>query len=346
MDQVSRDPLEWVQYPSLYYDYFKQPGTIFDIPLWEVDWSYSNPFTAQWCATYSEYEWEVYLENSAARVRLKKREIRRNKYRDINYVFDDTESPELPLIDISEYDIPRTGTRHIVKVTDGWLVAYNAGRYKHNLWWHSDDGSEGYKLSDDFIDMFFTWNNELYALGSTRVGIALLWGDGFSEEFADKYGSKIYKIAKDPEDKWTREVVASAYETPATVCTYDGKLYLVTLGFLLIEISPDYNVVNIIRYGFWYNLFPNSIVIDKQGNIFIGMRQGVAMSNLDDPEKELRWLVPSEQYVKQEMKHFRKHLGTGCDYIDFILPRVQFAIQSSIQAIRYRIHLLWRRMIG
>ncbi len=300
MDLISSDPLEWIEYPPPYFQ-IEAASKPF------AKWSYSEPNVAHYCANRSRFSWKVYNVDGNARVKLHEQRRAVPYYRDIYYPSPDgTLSPLVPDVDITGTDIPRYGARHILKLSDGWLVGYNHGEFGANTWWFSDDGREKYKISDEHIVEFFIWNDTIFAL----EGLAHL----------DCTDGKIITVSQDADNKYEFRVFIELPEAPEASVIHEGELYIVTSDSLIIKVSSNGVASNIVENGFWWSLYPTSIVIDQNRNAFIGMRQGVAMCSLNKQEIELRWLVPSDKYMRQELTKFRRDASRMGHFIDYDLP--------------------------
>ena len=97
---------------------------------------------------YSDTRWEVYLHDRAVRVRP--------------YDPEADNGPALPFAVTRPVSADRTPK--VLRVTDGWLVAWNAGEWGGQLWWFSPDGTESDKISNDQIVAFFEAHGRLFAL--------------------------------------------------------------------------------------------------------------------------------------------------------------------------------------
>jgi hypothetical protein len=300
MGRVSSDPLDWIEYPPPYFD-LEAANRI------PASWSYNEPNLANYCARSSRFSWKLYLENGNARVKLRESDNFFCDYRDIYYFpANSAPLPPFPDVDTTDTDVPEYGERHILKVSDGWLVGYNHGEFGANIWWFSDNGREKYKISDEHIVAFFIWNDRIYAL----EGLAHL---------CNKEGM-IITISQDADNKWASSVFAELPEVPAASVMRKGNLYVVTSDSLIVKVAGNGTVSNIVENGFWWSLYPTSIVIDQNWNAFIGMRQGVAMCSIGKQEPELKWLVPSERYMRQEFINFRRNVSRMGYFVDYDFP--------------------------
>jgi hypothetical protein len=59
-------------------------------------------------------------------------------------------------------------------------------------------------------------------------------------------------------------------------------------------VRPDNRVDVLIDKAFWAGLYPNSIVVDASGTVYIGMRFGVAKLTSASDKWIVAWLVPNK----------------------------------------------------
>src|SRR4051812_45896765 len=95
-----------------------------DLAQW-IDTDPPEPYSHRWgVANRSEHEWVVTLRDGRPQVRLHKRK-------------DETPAPLPFTIKRGSAEEGLAGRRLSIKVSDGWLVAFNAGEFGAGLWWFS-----------------------------------------------------------------------------------------------------------------------------------------------------------------------------------------------------------------
>ena len=57
-----------------------------------------------------------------------------------------------------------------VKISDGWIIGFNAGEFGAGLWWFSPDGKKREKISEDQVVGFFVTDAGLLALEGLAHG--------------------------------------------------------------------------------------------------------------------------------------------------------------------------------
>lgn len=244
-----------------------------DISEWIAVTPPTEP-TSSMAANWSTHEWRVVLENGVVYARQ----------RNIEEV-----SGEKP-----DFEIPASkemnGERHYMLVPDGWLVGFNAGEWGGSLWWFSATGKDNYKISDDQIVSFLKRDGEIMAI------------EGLAHLSISK--GSIIKVEKEKDTgKYVSLRILNLNAAPeAAILDADNSVIVVTTSGLF-KASGD-KLTKIVD-GFWSMLYPNSIVVDAQRNVYIGMRQGVAKISLSDSNQKIDWLVPSKQYLDGEIKSYQ-----------------------------------------
>ncbi len=90
----------------------------------------------------------------------------------------------------------------------------------------------------------------------------------------------------------------------------------------LLRINPSTRKAEVLLDDcFWSMLYPTSIIIDKSGDIFIGMRHGVAKTRKVDGRHKIDWLVPSEEFEKEIERQAEAGLLCGNSIVETSYPR-------------------------
>jgi hypothetical protein len=209
-------------------------------------------------ANWSSDEWVVYLREGRPSVRAQKRS--------------EDDRGKLPFA-------VAKGFRNVqvAKVADGWIVASNYGEFGAELWWFSPEGKSRYQISREHVRGFLQSDRELFAL------------EGLSHKGIDQ--GQVLRIVRGSNGKWRSERVVDLGIAPgAGTRDKDGSLIIVT-NQRLVRVRVGQPVEALLDNVFWEALYPNSIVIDGSGTVYIGMRKGVAKATLKGT-KTLTWLVP------------------------------------------------------
>ncbi len=201
------------------------------------------------------------------------------------------QNPEGPRGDFPPFLIPLAnhtrGRRIGIRVEDGWLVGFNAAEWGGSLWWYSLDGRQQYKISDDQIVQFVKMSDGLFAL----EGLAHL---SLSE-------GKVIKLSKNgPNSSWNSSLWVELPQAPdAGVVHKDGSLIIVTTSGL-VRVIKQRKVETLLEKTFWWGMYPNSVLIDTNNFVFIGMRQGILKWRIGDLPDTMIWLVPSKEFLFEQ----------------------------------------------
>ena len=181
------------------------------------------------------------------------------------------------------------GEIHSVQVTDGWLVAYNAGEFGGSLWWYGADGRQRYKVSNDRICQFLpTKRGGLFAL----EGLAHL----------NLSRGQIVQIKQNGQGQWISTQFVDLGHAP-DVGTIDGDgNFIVSATDTLIKVQPDKTQKVLIEKAFWAGLYPHSIALSPSGDIYLGMRHGVSLIYPLNHAYVAEWFLPNRDFVRARHK--------------------------------------------
>lgn len=174
------------------------------------------------------------------------------------------------------------GEPHVVKVVDGWLVGWNSGEWGGSVSWFSPDGSEKYQVCRDQVIGFFPGNNEVLA----PAGLAHL----------DISYGKLLRLNQSNGHWISRSVVDLKAAPEAAGIDKDGSLIVATTD-RLVRIKSGEELTVILPKAFWRILYPNSLVVGETGNVYIGMRHGVARVEKTGRGYRVLWLVPEKSFL-------------------------------------------------
>lgn len=169
--------------------------------------------------------------------------------------------------------------RFTAKVDDGWIVAFNAGEFGAGLWWFSPDGKRRQKLAEAWIKGFVPTEAGLLALEGIAHG-------------SHSHGGLI-RIDRDSKGRWRTEGFVDL-KSPANVATKlaDGSL-LVASDNQVVRVNPSSKKVEVlVDDAFWDGLYLTSMVVARDGSIYLAMRHGVARIREKDGKHQVTWLVP------------------------------------------------------
>jgi hypothetical protein len=195
------------------------------------------------CANYSRHEWKVSSTNIGLRV-----------------VDAGTEKREVtPLPQGFVRTSQMRGVAITAKTSDGWLIGFDAGEFGGGLWWFSKNGSTTRPISEENI----------HALVPRGDLVLVLTG-------LDHMGSNvgaIYAYRPDNHPSSTSlSLLADLGSSPgAASLTEGGDLFIATQGKVLM-LRRNNKLETLYASTALGALYPNSIVEDKDGMLFVGMR--------------------------------------------------------------------------
>lgn len=188
------------------------------------------------------------------------------------------------------------GQQYAVEVTDGWLVAFNAGEWGGSLWWFGPDGRRHYKVSDDQIRGFV----------STRVGLLALEG---LAHLALRRG-QIVKITRSAQGLWRSTAFAPLGDAPEAVTGDLDSALIVVTSEALMRVRLNGQVEALIKKADWGDLYPNSIVRTSSGEYYVGARGVVAHIARVGGHYHVDWLLPNASFIKEHPALYPKPFQT------------------------------------
>jgi hypothetical protein len=224
------------------------------------------------CANYSRSEWTVSYENGSVRA-LKS---------------DSGHMDKLPFNYQRSED--RAGDRYVERVSDGWIVGFDAGEFGGALWWFSPSGDRSERLSPPMNapahpkDIFKAENVH----GFARYGTDLLVFMGL-DHLGGRSG-RVFRLVREA-GRWELLPFTVLDGTPnAWVVNHDGVVIL-TNSALWLALSN--NQVRKLCSLDLAGLHPNSMVQGSDGDIYIGMRRYVLRLRKDGSNWIDTWFVQS-----------------------------------------------------
>ena len=217
---------------------------------------------------YSRKDWNVFLRDGRPRVRA--------------HNSADDDRAKLPFaIEHAKASPEMAGQLHAAKVEDGWIVGFNAGEFGGGLWWFSPDGRHRSRISKEQV------------CGFVRSAKGLLALEGLLHLSFDT--GHVIRITRGGNGRWGSEQLVDLGQAPSAATRVDdGSLIVVTTDRLL-RVRPDMHVDTLLEKAFWSGLYPNSVIVDRSGAIYIGMRQGVTKIAATDGRRTVTWLRPSNR---------------------------------------------------
>ena len=262
----------------------------FDSPAYLSDWVARKPPESgedRWLDANNdaEHEWVVYLVKDRPMVRLwKEKSGEAAKYLDRR-----NSSPSMPFkVPLGSMKEGLAGEWSSVEVEDGWLVGYNAGEWGAWLWWFSPDGTKRYQISKDWVVGFFKSKAGLFALaGIDSVG-------------------QVVRLSKGKDGQWHSEKFIDMRGGPEVgVIGADGTLTVATNDRLLRVDLTGKKIDVLLKNAFWGGLYPESMILTESGDIYVGMRHGVAKIEKMKRSYQVKWLLPNLEFDRPRPPGFR-----------------------------------------
>ncbi|WP_288435994.1 hypothetical protein [uncultured Chryseobacterium sp.] len=145
-----------------------------------------------------------------------------------------------------------------LEIEDGKLIGENKGEFGGALYFLPKGGKEKFEIKFGNIVDIFRFQNKIYFTEGSGI-----WGS-------------LYELKKD--SAFTYNKIESFGDALEAVTVFDDSIYIASYhGFYKVA---DEKATLIFRKQFWDNLYPNSVVVFDEENIFMGMRSGIVKLNL------------------------------------------------------------------
>ena len=249
-DEYSTDPTKW--------EVISRPS--------KNDWKGYYDFLHR--ANFSSHEWQVDTVDSKVTARLRE-DIKAAK----------EESPDFDTtVQLQDSKAPAFRT---LKVSDGWIAAYNQGEFGSAVYWFSEDGKRKKKLSDHQINEILIEGDRIFAV----EGLAHL---------SLSQGSMIE--IKKHDGQWKVEEFLPLSGSAEAIARVGEGDYVIVTSDMLLRVNLDRQILMLIPSGDWGGLYPNSVATDGK-YLYIGMRQFVARCRLGRSVQSFDLLVPSSKWL-------------------------------------------------
>jgi len=188
---------------------------------------------------------------------------------------DTQEQAELPLhVKLSKEMI---GSRSVQRTVNGWLIGFDAGEFGGGLWWCSADGKLSTKLLPQNVHAIYETPDGIFVL----AGLAhLSLNNGEIDQFTDA-----------PE-KVSLKFVANLNGSPeASIVGPKGQIVIATPHSVLLF---DHNRIREVYKSGEDLIYPTSVVMEGNGEIFVAMRFFVLRLAPDNADYGPDWLMPAK----------------------------------------------------
>lgn len=146
-----------------------------------------------------------------------------------------------------------------LEIEDGKLIGENKGEFGGALYFlPKKDKEKMVKIKFGNIVDIFRFQNKIYFTEGSGI-----WGS-------------LYQLKK--KSVFTYNKIESFGDALEAVTVFDDSIYIASYdGFYKVA---DEKAILIFRKQFWENLYPNSVVVFDEENIFMGIRSGIVKLNL------------------------------------------------------------------
>lgn len=172
---------------------------------------------------------------------------------------------------IVTYPTPRKSSSQL-KFRDGLLIGYNHGEWGGELIYKTEKTE--FVIKEGNIISIFELNGKIYFL----EGLAHL-STNYGEIYEVEYFNKKFNYKKKLE----------LPDEPQVFQIVNGKIYIGTFeNFVIIN---NWKIETLIK-GFWESLYPNSLIIENENHIFMGIRGGIV--EIRPNEKQLKFYTKNK----------------------------------------------------
>ncbi|HLJ57963.1 MAG TPA: hypothetical protein VKT77_23190 [Chthonomonadaceae bacterium] len=172
---------------------------------------------------------------------------------------------------------------HALQVDDGWLIGSDAGEWGGELAWYSADGKRTYPII----------RGNIHCVQRTKLGVVAVRGLAH----LTMNDGDLLRLRRARTDRWIAESIVDLKSAPYAMTTErDGSLIIVTSRTLL-RVDLDSHARVLVKGAFWWGMYPNSIVETANGDIYLGMRHGVARVRAAGRPAAVDWLLPNREFV-------------------------------------------------
>lgn len=221
----------------------------------------------------SSYEWQVVSENGKVKGILRSEE-EGNKLK----------SPEFDTT--MQFDYGESSAHLTLEVEDGWIVAYNDGEFGAAIYWFDKMGKLKKLLSHHHVKEFLIEGSRIFAI------------EGLSHMTMSQ-GSMI-EINKD-EKGWAVSDFVTLPQSPMAITKVDAGDYIIVTKDMLLRVNLEREILILVPNSIWGMLGPNSVAVDKEGYIYIGMRRFVGRCKLGKSVQQYELLVPDQTWLIEKL---------------------------------------------
>ena len=153
-----------------------------------------------------------------------------------------------------------------LKIPGGTLFGYDMGEWGGELVFvASEDSAKPVKIKSGNVKFVFSYRNQIYFIeGLAHLGIS---------------NGAMYKLNIAKDNGFTYEKILDFEDAPEAFTIYNDKLLIATHNNFYVV--TDLKKELVFKDTFWHSLYPNSIAVIDEKNVFVGMRGGIARLDLE-----------------------------------------------------------------
>ena len=169
-------------------------------------------------------------------------------------------------------EIELFGVQHVIEVGNGYLVGFSAGEFGGGAWWFSKKGDRRRKLTlrvgDSSTDYFPENVRNLVTFGKDVLafeGLTHLVGNS----------GQVVRLHRGPDGEWRASLFAKLKACPYAVLQERPSTWLLATTSGIFRIDGNARVMPVWQPRGGHLYYPNSLVRDDAGVVYMGMRSFV-----------------------------------------------------------------------
>ena len=171
-----------------------------------------------------------------------------------------------------------SNNKSVLKIPNGTLVGSNHGEWGGKLIFIPDGKNQSeIVIKEGNLKFVFLFQNNIYFIEGLAHG-SFNYGDLQQLNYS--------------ENKFTYKSIIHFEDSPEAFSIYKNKIYIV--GYQNFYRIDNLKKEVIFKDAFWSGLYPNTIAIIDEKNVFLGIRSGIAKLNL--PQRQIVYY----KYIKQQ----------------------------------------------
>jgi len=166
------------------------------------------------------------------------------------------------------------GERHVLAVEGGYLVGFNAGEFGGGAWWFSADGARRKKLTLRASDPIADYVPE-NVHGFAHLDHDVLVFEGLTHG-GGNWG-RVVRLHRGSDAEWYPSVFAELSACPHAVVTESASNWLFATTSGIWRLDAQAHALPVWQPVGSHLYYPNTIVRDRSGVVYMGMRAFVVM---------------------------------------------------------------------